>query len=105
MATNFGGLSDSLEYNEFELDSFDCNQSKNENFYTTDWPNFFLGKPLNNVAALKITEVSIPFTFYLINATNNTFQFTEFDGTTTHTQTITIPIGNYSSTSIATELS
>ena len=96
MTTNFGGLSDTLEYTEFELDSFDCNQAKNENFFTTDWPNFFLGKPLNNVAAIKVLEAQIPFTFYLFNTRTNTFTLSESAaGGAPFTTTVTIPVGNY----------
>lgn len=97
MTSNFGGLSDTFEYIEFELDSFDCNQAKNQNYYTTDWPNFFLGKPLNDVAAVKVLEVQIPFTFYLFNTTNNTFVLDEFYSAADHLVTITIPPGNYTS--------
>ena len=90
---NFG-LSDSLEYTEFELDSFDCNESKNEQFYTTDWPNFYVGKPLNNVAAIKILEAQIPFTFYTINSSNCTFTLSE-GGVANGATTVTLVQGNF----------
>ncbi len=99
--TNFG-LNGSLEYTEFEFDSFDSNQAYDQNYFTTDWPNFFMGKPLNNVAAIKVLEAQIPFTYYVFNSTNNTFTLTESDGG--GDTTVTIPVGNYDSTTILTAL-
>ncbi len=99
--TNFG-LNNSLEYTEFEFDSFDCFQSFNQAYFTTDWPNFLIGKPLTNVAAIKVLEAQIPFTYYVFNSNNNTFTLSESDGGSP--VTVTIPIGNYDSTSILTAL-
>ena len=99
--TNFG-LNDSLEYTEFEFDSFDSNQSYDQRFYTTDWPNFYLGKPLSNVAAVKVLEAQIPFTYYIFNSNNNTFVLHEWKtgGTVDTSSTVTIPVGNYTSVTI-----
>jgi hypothetical protein len=103
--TNFG-LNDSLEYTEFEFDSFDTDVAYNQNYFTTDWPLFQLGKPLTNVAAVKVLEAQIPFTYYLFNSNNNTFILDEWvtGGTVDGTATVTIPPGNYTSTTILTIL-
>ena len=95
--TNFG-LNDSLEYTEFQLDSFDCTQSYNSSYNPSDWPKFYLGKPLNNVAAMKIIEAQIPFTFYIFNKSNNAFILNEWiTGGTVNSgaRTVTIAPGNY----------
>lgn len=102
MSTNFG-LNDTLTYTEFEFDSFDCTTSYNQNYYTTDWPQFYVGKPLTNVAAIKILEVQIPFTYYVFNSTNNTFTLTEAGGIP-GSATVTVPVGNYSSITILSAL-
>jgi hypothetical protein len=96
MATNFG-LNNTLEYTEFQLDSFDTTLAYNQSYYTTDWPVFAVGKPLDNVAAIKVLEVQIPFTYYVFNSTNNTFTLTEGAGSP---QKVTITPGNYTSSSM-----
>jgi hypothetical protein len=68
---------------------------------TTDWPLFDLSRPLGDIAFLKILEVQIPFTWYVFNNQNNTFQLLE----TSSQHTITIPEGNYSASSLITVLS
>jgi hypothetical protein len=64
--TNFG-LNDTLRYYEFELDSLDASGSKAAGVAATDWPVFLLGgkQPLTNIAAIKILEVQIPFSWYV----------------------------------------
>lgn len=88
--TNYG-LNDSLEYFEFALDSGDSKASGDGSSLNTDWPVFWLPKPLTNVAAVKIIECQIPFTYYVFNSSNNMFELTESSGTST----VTIPPGNY----------
>ena len=101
MSGNNFGLNDSLKYYEFVFDSWDTNTTPDGSAATSDWPLFLLGKPLTNVAAIKILEAQIPFTWNVFNSTNNTFTLTE-NGTTS--ATITIPAGNYTSTTFTTEL-
>jgi hypothetical protein len=73
------GISPDLKYFEFELDSYDATQAYQSNTASTDWPLFKVGgkRPLENIAAMKIIEVEIPFTWYTLNDRNNTFLFTE----------------------------
>jgi len=61
---NFG-LNDSLKYYEFELDSLDNSGGYSAGSSATDWPIFLIGgkSPLYNIAAIKIIEVQIPFTW------------------------------------------
>jgi hypothetical protein len=100
MSNNYG-LNDSLQYIEIELDSLDTTNSPDAASATTDWPLFMFGRPLSNVAAVKILEVQIPFTFYIFNSGNNTFvmNIAGFGNTT-----VTIPEGNYTSGTIVTAL-
>ena len=101
---NFG-LNGSYEYTEYELDSFDCVNANNGNESITNWPKFFLGKPLDNVAAVKIIEATIPFKYYVINETNNTFGFEEFIGAVWNDEgPVTLGVGTYDSASMVTEL-
>jgi hypothetical protein len=99
MGANYG-LNDTLQYLEIELDSQDTDNTPDGRAATTDWPLFNLGRPLSNVAAIKILEVQIPFSYYVINDKNNTFKLVK--GATTNVVTITP--GNYDANTLATEL-
>lgn len=72
MGGNNYGLNDSLKYFEFQLDSLDASSSNAPDAASTDWPLFLLGgkAPLSNVAAFKIIEAQIPFTYYVFNSVN-----------------------------------
>ena len=72
MTGNNYGLNDSLKYYEFELDSLDATSSNADGVAKTDWPLFLLGgkTPLSNIAAFKIIEAQIPFTYYVFNSSN-----------------------------------
>lgn len=72
MGGNNYGLNDSLKYFEFQLDSLDASGSYSEGAASTDWPLFLLGgkAPLSNIAAFKIIEAQIPFTYYVFNSVN-----------------------------------
>ena len=93
MGDNFG-LNDNYEYYEFQLDSLDATSSYTTTAAATDWPLFEVAAkgPLENIAAIKILEVQIPFSWYVFNSVNQTFLLTEpgFPAVT-----VTIPIGNY----------
>lgn len=95
------GLDESHTYVEFFFDSLDSNQAAVSTASTRDWPLFLLQRPLTNIAAMKILEVQIPFTWYVFNRFNNTFTLQENIGGPV---TVTIPIGNYSTTSLASVL-
>lgn len=99
---NFG-LNGCYEYNEFEIDSFDALQSNNTDYAITDWPRVYFGKPLDNIVAVKVLEATIPFTFYTINSTNNTFTLNETAPVVTGTVTIT-PGTYYNINELATAL-
>jgi|SRR6185312_2841816 len=88
---------------EFELDSYDCqgSYSGNPGISKTNWPLFALRRQLDKVAYVKILEVQVPFSYYVFNTANNTFTLVENGGTNT---LVTIPIGNYDSTTLGTAL-
>ena len=96
---NFG-LNKNYKYYELQLDSLDVESSSDSGFLKTDWPLFKLVTPIPNLAAVKILEVQIPFSWYTINNGNNTFELNSLFSF----YTITIPVGNYSATSLATQL-
>jgi len=98
MGSNFG-LNDSLEYLEFSLDSLDAQNSVNGLALNTDWPLFIMpARQLYNIAAIKIIEVQVPFSYYVFNSSNNVFYLTESDGG--GAVQVTFPVGNYSSTTV-----
>lgn len=105
--TSFGGLSTALDYHEFEFDSADCTRSYDNAYTIKNWPNFYLGKPLDQVAAVKVLEAEIPFSYYVINAPNNTFQLTETRNLAipngVNLRTVTITPGTYTSSSLLAE--
>jgi hypothetical protein len=88
--TNFG-INDDLEYYEYYFDSSDTTVGYSGGT-SLNWPLFENGRPLTNVAAVKILEVQIPFSYYVIHSKNNTFILYE---QTLNTLTVTLPIGNY----------
>ena len=95
-------ISEDYEYFEMEFDSLDAINAANTNVATTDWPIFSLRRPLTNIAAVKIIEVQIPFTFYVFNSNNNTFTMSVAG--ICADAFVTIPIGNYTATTLATAL-
>ena len=102
MSDSFG-VSDNYTYKEFSLDSLDADGAFISSALPTDWPRFSVAAdgPLENVAAIKVLEAEISFSWDVFNSSNNTFQITESVG---GTKTITIPVGNYTGGAIATAL-
>lgn len=98
---NFG-LNPHYKYYEFELDSLDASVATDTSYSSLDWPTYQLATPVPNLAAIKILEVQIPFSFYTINSSNNTFTLT--DTTPLTNAVITIPVGNYNTTTLMTVL-
>lgn len=96
MGENFGP---GVKYYEFELDSLDADQAAVNGVSAIDWPLFQIGgkKPLENIVAIKILEVQIPFTWYVFNSTNNQFVYQD---NLVGPFTITFPIGNYTATQV-----
>lgn len=88
------GLSPDYLYSEYFLDSYDNSGQANVATPATDWPRFELGGkiPLKGVVAIKFVSAEIPFSYYILNGTNNTFRISENGGADV---TITIPVGNY----------
>jgi hypothetical protein len=87
------------DYVELYLDSLDSIPT-NSGYLNTDWPTFYLTRPLYNIAAIKVLQAEIPFSYYVINALNNRFSLTEPAGTAT----VTLPVGNYNSTTLSAAL-
>lgn len=96
------GLSDQYEYFEMQFDSLDTKNTPDGRAETTDWPLFYLGRPLTEVAGIKIIETQIPFSYYVFNSLNNTFLL-YVEGICLNA-VVTIPVGNYSATTIVTML-
>jgi hypothetical protein len=95
------GLNDQFAYYEYEFDSSDAIQPFDSTNLSTDWPQFTFIRVLKDIAAIKILEAQIPFTWYVFNENNNTFWLAE--GLFPFVA-VTIPVGNYNSTSLAAVL-
>lgn len=102
MGDNFG-LNDNYEYYEFQLDSLDATSSFTSADAATDWPLFEVAAkgPLENIAAIKILEVQIPFSWYVFNTVNQNFVLKEVGRPDV---IVTIPIGNYTADQLCTVL-
>jgi len=100
MSNNFG-VNDTLEYHEIQFDSLDNSGRFQTRYSALDWPKFRLELPLNDITAIKVLEVQIPFSYYVINSLNNTFTLTESTGPST---TVTLPEGNYNSVTLIAAL-
>ncbi len=92
------GNSMDLEYTEIYIDSSD-GITVNPTYASTDWASFRFVTPLQRIAKMKVIEAEIPFSYYVINNENNQFTLAE-----PATATVTIPVGNYSSTTLPTVL-
>lgn len=93
------GLNNTYDYYEYVFDSSQAKNSYSTSQIKENWPIFAIGgkKPLTNIAAMKILEVQIPFS-YSATIRDNTVPFTYTDplGTTQ----ITLPAGNYTATQL-----
>lgn len=58
-------------------------------------------RQLTQIAAIKVLEVQIPFSFYVFNTSNNTFYFSEPGSPAV---LVTIPVGNYTTTTMSAML-
>lgn len=95
----FGGVDSVLQYYEFNLSSDDADHSFTGSSTSRNWPVFKIGgkRPLQNVEALKILEVEIPFTWYLFSASDI---LTIVDTTANVTKNLGIGTGNFGITEI-----
>lgn len=105
MASNNYGLNNEMDYYEYVFDSADASRQYNPFESSLNWPLFYVGgkEPLKNIAALKVLEVQIPFSYYVFwslpNGQNNcTCTFTNELGSTS----MVFPVGNYTALQLAT---
>lgn len=87
------------EYVEIQFDSLNAFNTPDASYSSLNWPLFNM-EQVQNIAAIKIIAADIPFTYYTFNSNNNTFLLTESDGG--GATTVTIPVGNYNSTTFIT---
>lgn len=88
----------------FYISSSQRNTGSNTNF------NINLNRVLNLVSkrgrfALVMHSITVPFSFYQLDTTMNTLSVRVSDGTNLKTGTITLTTGNYTATTVLTELS
>lgn len=99
MGNNYG-LNNSYDYYEFGIDSLDNSGSGDGGYSPLNWPNFYIGgkTPLQSVVAFKILSAQIPFSYYVFGASNNAFMVST--SSTGPWTTVSIPVGNYTSTTL-----
>jgi len=102
-------LNNTFEYIELCLDSWDASAAGGSAFENStspvnqikfSWPQFYFTQKNLVVAGMKIIAAEIPFVFDTVTPGNNTFIFT-VNGVQS---TITIPVGTYTGTTLATQL-
>jgi hypothetical protein len=97
-------ISEDYDYFEVSLDSEDFSDTNTGGFTPQNWPLFEIGgaRTLVNVVAMKIISAEIPFSYYVVNSSNNTFVLTE--DVTGVAPDIVITPGNYTSSQMITEI-
>lgn len=88
------GINDRFSYREIMLDSHG-NDGGDSNR-----PLFTFTPPIKSVVGFKVVSATIPYSYLVINSTNNTFTLTE----SATNSTVTIAPGNYTGVAIAAEL-
>ncbi len=99
--SNNYGLNNAYDYYEYVFDSSDTFNPAYQSHSVTDWPLFVFGRVAVDIAAIKVLEVQIPFSWYVFNEEISNFILTENGGAPI---TITIPPGNYNIQSLLATL-
>lgn len=92
------GVNDVYEYNEIHLDSAARDAG------TNDDPDFNLSPGFTNCLGVKLVSAQIPFTYYVFNSGNNTFEILSNPDDPATARTVALPVGNYTVNSIAKPL-
>lgn len=90
------GLAGNLKYNEWLMDSNERSAG------SLDHPEYVFPNDFHEVVGFKVLEAQIPFTYYTVDTTNNSFTLLE-NNLVPHT--VTLNVGNYQTPSMITELS
>lgn len=77
-------------------------EDQNRQRGSANQPTFDLQAQIQAVKKIRVARVSVPFTYYIINSTNNTFTVIEDTGTST--VSVTIPVGNYTTSTFESSL-
>lgn len=112
MSSNNYGLNDSFSYHEFELDSSQFITLGSSSQTGLNWPVFSIAgkQPLKNIAALKIIEVQIPFSWYTLTSamsatiSNPSFVLYVDSGAGIGTGLVQLTPGNYDANTMAAHL-
>ena len=111
MSNNYG-LNESFQYHEFELDSSQFITQGSGSISGLNWPVFAIAgkQPLKNVAAIKILEVQIPFSWYTLTSamaatvSNPSFVLYVDSGAGIGTGLVQLTPGNYDANTMAAHL-
>jgi hypothetical protein len=83
------GINDCYEYNEILLDSHDYESGSSDN------PTFNVQPAFRDAIGFKVISARVPFSYYVFNSYNNTFELEIYYDEVYYYQTITVPVGNY----------
>jgi len=98
---NNWGVNDNYYYYEYVFDSSDTFNPFVASSLKTDWPLFVFGRPVSDIAAVKVLEVQIPFSWYVFNDKISNFLLIENGGVPVK---VTIAPGNYNINSFMAQL-
>lgn len=112
MSSNNYGLNDNFSYHEFELDSSQFITLGNSGISGLNYPVFSIAgkQPLKNIAAIKILEVQIPFSWYTLTSamgatiSNPSFVLYVDSGAGIGTGLVQLTPGNYDANTMAAHL-
>lgn len=80
-----------VQFAEINIDSRDADTSGRVGIATTDWPVFFKRDIFQTLVAFKVLEITLPFSYYIVNPLTNTIPL-RWNNVQAF---VTIPNGNY----------
>lgn len=80
-----------VQFAEINIDSSDADTTGKVGFATTDWPVYFKRDIFQTIVALKVLEITLPFSYYVVNSLTNVIPL-RWNNIESF---VTIPPGNY----------
>jgi hypothetical protein len=93
---------ENADYFEYVFDSRDASRPYLAGYSSLNWPFYQFDNPLSDVVGIKVLEIHAPFSYYIVNTTNNTFVLNVISDGTSYV--ITVPVGTYTADSLASKL-
>ena len=90
---------ENYDYTEIYLDSRNSDRAVSS-LTNLDYPMFYFDDPITDIAYFKVLEAQIPFSYLVVNSTNNVFTVTEG----VDSAIVTVPVGNYNTSLMVSAL-